>query len=86
MKQLQAEGVLEGIKAAKAKAQHIAVERRQAAKSPPAKRRRTSSNGELVGSSESAGGGGGGGAAGVLGLAGFSISSRCGRSGGRLVS
>jgi hypothetical protein len=46
---LQAQGVLEGLKAAKAKAKSSAVERRQAAKPPPIKRRRTSSNGELAG-------------------------------------
>jgi hypothetical protein len=60
---LQAEGVLEGLKAAKAaKAQRRAAERRQAAKPPPPKRRRTST-GEPAGG----GGGGGGGGAMVLG-------------------
>ena len=66
---LRAEGVLEGIKAAKAaKAQRIALERRQAAKPPPAKRRRTSTEGEPVGGCDSdsdSGGGGGGEAVGL---------------------
>jgi uncharacterized membrane protein YgcG len=54
---LRAEGVVEGLKAAKAaKAQRTTVERRQAAKPPPTKRQRTSTSEEQV-----AGGGGGGG-------------------------
>jgi hypothetical protein len=55
---LQAEGVAEGLKAAKAaKAQRSAAERRQAANPPPTKRRRTSTNSD---SELQVGGGGSG--------------------------
>ena len=60
---LQAEGVLEGLQAAKAaKAQRVAAERRPAANPPPTKRRRASTNSN---DSELVGGGGGGGGGGV---------------------
>jgi uncharacterized membrane protein YgcG len=69
---LQAEGVLEGLKAAKAKAakaQRSAVGRRQAAKPPPTKRQRISTS---TTTGKAAGGGGGGGGGGGSGGGGSS--------------